>query len=128
MPKINRPPKYCKDGKYAAVYLHGKKYRIGLHGSPESKIAFARLIAESNADPVFYPHKGKTNTSVREVAAAFLDYSEKTLQKPNYTHYRILDDDEQSKQTLMEWMGLGDTEARQRHLTENFWKWSRRGL
>jgi len=90
MPKLNRPPKYCKDGKYAAVYLHGRKYRIGLHGSPESQIAYARLLAESKTNLNFQPHRGKTDTTVKEVAAAFLDYAERTLAKPNYTHYRIV--------------------------------------
>jgi hypothetical protein len=90
MPKLNRPPKYCKDGKYAAVYFHGKKHRLGIHGSPESQIAYARLLAESKVNPVFSPHRGKTDTTVREVAAVFLDYAEKTLKKPNYTHYRIV--------------------------------------
>jgi len=90
MPKLNRPPKYCRDGKYAAVYLHGKKYRIGLHGSPESQIAYARLLAESKINPAFCPHKGKADTTVKEVAAAFLDHAERTLGKPNYTHYRIV--------------------------------------
>jgi len=90
MPKLNRPPKYCKDGKYAAVYLHGKKYRLGPHGSTESQIAYARFLAESKADPVFCAHKGKADTTVREIAATFLDYAKRTLAKPNYTHYRIV--------------------------------------
>jgi len=90
MPKLNRPPKYCKDGKYAAVYPHGKKFRIGLHGSPESQIAYARFIAESKANPAFHIHTGKADTTVREVAAAFLDHAERTLGPPNYAHYRIV--------------------------------------
>ena len=90
MPKLNRPPNYCKDGKYAVVYLHRKKYRIGLHGSEESQIRYARLIAESKVNPNFHPHSGKADISVREVAAAFLEHAERTLAKPNYTHYRIV--------------------------------------
>jgi len=82
MPKLNRPPKYCKDGKYAAVDLHGKKFRIGLHGSPESPIAYARFLAESKANPAFHIHTGKADTTVREIAAAFLDHAERTLGPP----------------------------------------------
>jgi len=91
MPKlINKPPQYKQDGKYAVVYYHGKKYRLGRYESPESRVAYARFIAETAIDPAFYPHKGKPNTTVKEVAVAFLDYAEKTLTKPNYTHYRIM--------------------------------------
>jgi hypothetical protein len=47
MPKLNnRPPKYSKMDKYAVVYLHGKKFYLGLYGSEESKVAYARFIAE----------------------------------------------------------------------------------
>ena len=83
MPKLNRPPKYCKDGKYAAVYLHGKKFRLGPHGSPESRIAYARFLAEDRASPAFYAHRGKADTTVREIAAAFLEYAKKTLANGN---------------------------------------------
>jgi len=51
MPKSNKPPKYAKMKKYAVVYLHGKPRYLGLHGSPESKIAYSRIIAELQANP-----------------------------------------------------------------------------
>jgi len=47
MPKLNnRPPKYCKMGKYAVVYFHGRPRYLGLYGSPESKVVYAHIIAE----------------------------------------------------------------------------------
>jgi len=47
MPKLqNRPPKCFRIGKYAVLYLNGKKHYLGLHGSPEAKIAYARFEAE----------------------------------------------------------------------------------
>jgi hypothetical protein len=50
MPKLsNRPPKYSKLKKYAVVYLHDKIHYLGLYGSEESKVAYARFIAETAA-------------------------------------------------------------------------------
>ena len=64
----NRPPKYSKMGKYAVVYLHGKKIYLGLHGSPESKIAYARLIAELQANPTTVPMPGgEKRVTIREL-------------------------------------------------------------
>ena len=55
MPKIKyQPPKYCKikikKKQYAAIYLHSKTIYLGAYGSPESKIAYIRLVAEFNVD------------------------------------------------------------------------------
>jgi hypothetical protein len=55
MPKQNKPPKYCKMGKYALVYHQGRKIYLGLYGSPESKAAYSRLLAELQADPTAIP-------------------------------------------------------------------------
>ena len=90
MPKlVTRPPLYKKCGKYAVVYIDGKRVFLGLFGSQESKIAYARHLAE-RASPEFAPPKGEKNVTVKELAAAFLDHAEATLKKPNYTHYRIV--------------------------------------
>ena len=56
MPKnTHKPPKYCKlkAGKklYAVVYHRGKTIYLGAYGSPESKIAYARFIAEQKQQP-----------------------------------------------------------------------------
>jgi integrase len=90
MPKLNtRPPQYKKCGKYAVVYIDGKRIFLGLFGSQESKIAYARHLAE-RASPALCPPKGEKEVTVKELAAAFLDHAETTLKKPNYTHHRVV--------------------------------------
>ena len=90
MPKLlNRPPQYKQSGNYAVVYIDGKRNFLGLYGSEESKIAYARVLAE-RASPTLCPPKGEEDITVRELAAAFLDYAKATLKKPNYTHHRIV--------------------------------------
>jgi len=89
MPKLlNRPPQYKQSGKYAVVYIDGKRIFLGPYGSEESKAAYARELAE-RANPNFSPPRGEDIT-VRELAAAFLDHAKATLKKPNYTHHRIV--------------------------------------
>jgi len=90
MPKLlNRPPQYKKCGKYAVVYIDGKRIFLGLFGSEESKIAYARQLAE-RASPNFIPPKGEKDITVKELAATFLDHAQAALKKPNYTHHRIV--------------------------------------
>ena len=75
MPKLtNRPPQYKKSGKYAVVYIDGKRIFLGPHGSQESKVAYARCLAERES-PGFSPPKGEQGITVKEVAAAFLDHA-----------------------------------------------------
>ena len=92
MPKLtNKPPKYSKLKKYAVVYLNGKIHYLGLYGSPESKTAYARLVAESRSDAARLPRgEGEESVSVGELATAFLDYAKAALEAPNYTHHRII--------------------------------------
>jgi len=92
MPKLtNKPPKYSKLKNYAVVYLNGKIHYLGLYGSPESKTAYARLVAESRSDVARLPRgEGEESMSVGELATAFLDYAKATLESPNYTHHRII--------------------------------------
>ena len=109
MPK-SKPPKYSKLRQYAVIYLHGKAHYLGQYGSPESKAAYARFEAEwwqnarlaierrSNPDippdngsiPVNPIQEAKPDTTVRELAAVFLDHAKETLAKQNYEHYRIV--------------------------------------
>jgi integrase len=90
MPKLNRPPKYCQIGKYAAVYLNGKPKYLGLHGSPESQTAYARLVAECRAKPAFVLARGEDGVTVAELAAAFLDHVKENADPTEYAHYRIV--------------------------------------
>lgn len=42
-------------GKYALVYHQGRKIYLGLYGTPESKAAYARLVAELQKNPTAIP-------------------------------------------------------------------------
>jgi len=86
----NRPPKYLRSGKYAVVYAHGKRNFLGLYGSQESKVAYARFVAEVQTNPTFILSKGETKITVRELTAAFLDYVEATADSKTYSHYRVI--------------------------------------
>ena len=82
MPKNRyKPPKYCKlkAGKklYAVVYHQGKTVYLGDYGSPESKIAYARFIAEyKQGQEIAIPiiQKGEPGITVKELGIAFLDH------------------------------------------------------
>lgn len=71
MPKLNsRPPKYCKLNGQAVVYRNGRPHYLGRYGSPESKAAYSRFIAEIQANPAFFPQKGENNVTICELSAA----------------------------------------------------------
>ena len=68
---------------YAVVYHHGKTIYLGAYGSPESKIAYARFIAEQKQQPeIALPtiSKGESilreepGATVNELGIAFLDH------------------------------------------------------
>ena len=94
MPKLShRPPKYSKLKKYAVVYLNGKIHYLGRYGSEESKVAYARLVAESRVNPTMLLPKAasaETAITVSDLVAAFLTQAEATLAQQNYDHYRIV--------------------------------------
>jgi integrase len=91
MPKSNnRPPKYCKMNQYAVVYYNGKPRYLGLHGSPESHVAYARFVAELQANPILVPLGKEKSTTVRELSAAFLDYAKASLDPTEYRHFRVI--------------------------------------
>jgi hypothetical protein len=78
-------------GKYAVVYLNGKKNYLGLYGSEESKVAYARFIAELQANPTGTPlPNGEKHVTVRELTAAFLDHAKQTLAPIGYSFYRVI--------------------------------------
>jgi len=98
MPKLKEPKlTHRKDGR-AVVHWNGKMYTMGKSGTPEAKIAFHRFcIALTNQcgqnRPTYVPpvvSNDRDEVSIRELAAAFLDYVIVHKTKPNYTHYRIL--------------------------------------
>ena len=90
MPKlVTRPPQYKQCGKYAVVYFDGKRVFLGLYGSEESKVAYARVLAEW-ASPVLVPPKGETSVTVKELGAAFLDYAETNVDPITYIIFRTI--------------------------------------
>ena len=91
MPKLkNKPPKYAKLKNYAVVYFQGKTHYLGLYGSPESKTAYARFVAESRVDPIFAPPQEGEKITVADLVAAFLSHVKPTLDASTFGHYRTL--------------------------------------
>jgi len=91
MPKLkNQPPKYCKIGKYAVVYCNGKPHYLGLYGSQESKVAYARFVAEIQANPTVVLPRAKKHVTVSDLSAAFLDHAEATTDPTTYVIYRTI--------------------------------------
>ena len=93
MPKLNaRPPKYCRMNKYAVVYVNGKPHYLGLYGSPESKVAYSRFVAElqANPNPVFFRSEREKQVTVHELTAAFLDHAKASTDYKEYAHCRVV--------------------------------------
>jgi hypothetical protein len=76
--------------KYAVVYYHGKPHYLGLYGSPESRVAYARFVAELQANPAFSPSSGEKQVTVRELTAAFLDYAKANTDRTSYSFHRVI--------------------------------------
>ena len=83
MPKLkNRLPKMAKSGKWAVVCHNRKIHRIGLWGSPEAKIAYARFIAELQSNPVTCGTVRRTDGAdvlVAELAADFFRHIQNSV-------------------------------------------------
>jgi len=91
MPKLkSRPPKYSKMGKYAVVYHNGRPSYLGLYGSPESKVAYSRFVAELQVNPTVLLMPGEKCVTVRELAAAFLDHAKANTDSGSYSFNRII--------------------------------------
>jgi integrase len=93
MPKIKyQPPKYCKvkvrKKLYAAVYRNGKTIYLGAYGSPESKIAYTRFVAELKADTAPYLPENKASVTVQALVLSFLDHVKGTITSQSYGHHR----------------------------------------
>ena len=91
MPKLkNRPPKYSKLNGQAVVYYNGKPHYLGRHGSPESKTAYARFIAEIQANPISVLPRGEKHVTVRELTAAYLEHAVANFDYTDYFHCRVV--------------------------------------
>ena len=90
MPKLkNKPPKYAKLKNYAVVYFQGRTHYLGLYGSPESKTAYARFVAESRVDPIFAPPQEGEKITIADLVAAFLEHAKPTLDPATFGHYPV---------------------------------------
>ena len=98
-----RPPKYSidKGKKKAFVRINGQKnYLPGQSNSPESREAYARFEIEwwqnsrrpvGERVPITPVATGaKTDTTVKEVALAYLQYQERRMDVKDFGHVRIL--------------------------------------
>jgi predicted DNA-binding transcriptional regulator AlpA len=90
MPKSNKPPKYSKMGKYAVVYVHCKPRYLGLFGSPESKVAYARFLAELQSSPSVPLPSREKHVTISELTAAFLEDAEVNSDPVSYGHCRVV--------------------------------------
>ena len=101
MPK-NKPPKYSKLKQYAVIYLNGRAHYLGLYDSPESRAAYARfeaewwenahLAVENRRKPAPQPSREQreTNTTVWELAAAFLDHAKANTDPTTYCIFQTI--------------------------------------
>ncbi len=74
-------PKYRhhKGSGQAFVQIKGKRHYLGSFGSPKSKEAYSRFVAELAVNPVTSPCPAATTPAaitVVELAAAYLDFAE----------------------------------------------------
>ena len=91
MPNLkNRPPKYSKLNGQAVVYYQRKTHYLGRYDSPESKIKYYRFLAETQANPVSFLPRGENYVTIRELAAAFLDYAKANTDSASYSLYRVI--------------------------------------
>ena len=75
-------------GKLALIYHQGRKIYLGQYGTPESKAAYTRLLAEIQANPIGSPLSDeKKQVTITELVAGFLDYAKTNVNPTDYTHY-----------------------------------------
>jgi hypothetical protein len=80
-------------GKYAVVYHNSRPIYLGFHGSPESKVAYARVVAElqtNSTSPAISPQVREKHVTLRELTAAFLDYAQANIDPVSYGHCRVV--------------------------------------
>jgi integrase len=92
MPKLNgRVPKYSlhKASGRAIVTLSGTDHYLGEYDSPESKVAYDRVIAEWLANGRRHqqpmPLAGSPSNTINELIAAYWEYAQSYYRKPDGT-------------------------------------------
>jgi len=94
MPKLKyQPPRYCKlkirKKVYAVVYHQGKTVYLGAYGSPESRVAYTRFVAETKNDAVLKLPENNGTVTVADLVTSFLEHVEGTTTKQNFGQYRL---------------------------------------
>ena len=76
----------------AVVHYHGRLHYLGRHGTPESKTAYARFVAEiqANPNPAVFMSSGEKHVTMRELTAAYLDYAESNINPTDYGHCNVI--------------------------------------
>ena len=78
-------------GTSALIYHQGRKIYLGRYGSPESKIAYARLVAEIQTNPIAVPLPNEDKrATITELTVGFLDHAKTKVNSTDYTHYRTV--------------------------------------
>ena len=96
MPKKKLP--YNDRKGYAYVYVNRRPVPLKAPdgsrcktGTPEALAAYHRFSIELQGNPTGYiPPTGKPDVTVRELAAAFLDYKEERMDKPTFGVFSII--------------------------------------
>ncbi len=88
MPKLNRPPKLCRDKLQAVVYVGGQKVYLGPWGSPEAKKNYSKFVAEWKVNQVVAAVGSRSHTVVADVCLAYLDWAEKSIDPRDFKHCR----------------------------------------
>ena len=82
-------PAIKQDGKYAVVYLNGRKIRLGRYGTDEAQQEYRRIIAEWLAvGDVTDSHKKESSYCIDDLATAFLKWAERVCGPSDYGNYK----------------------------------------
>ncbi len=88
MPKINRPPKLCREKTRSVVYFNGDRLYMGPWGSPEAKKNYSKFVAEWKVNQLVAAVGSRSHTVVADVLLAYLDWAEKSIDPRDFKHCR----------------------------------------
>jgi hypothetical protein len=80
-------PKYCrhKASGQAYVWVNKKRHYLGVYGTPESKKAYSRFIAELAINPISTPQPSAApELTVIELCAAYWEFAQGYYRKDGH--------------------------------------------
>ena len=86
---MSKTPKLCKQGNSAYVRIHGRKIYLGIHGTPEAKREYHRVIAEYHAN-ASAPPKDKKSITLDELCLRFLEDKKDKISAKQWGNYKSL--------------------------------------